>query len=271
MGEFLYGHNSVLISVVLLFLILGANEGGYRVGHQLGIKTNEGARTQTNAIQAAMLGLLALLLGFTFTMALQRFDSRSEAVIAEANAIGTAFLRTQLLPEPIRNEGRKLIEEYTEVRLRASQVDLTQDELRRKAKADASRLQERLWVIGLEAAASDPNPVTTGLFVQSLNELIDVYGKRDAALNKHVPEIVLLLLFGVFIIAGAVLGYAAGLSRARPVVATVAMAILIVLVIFIIIDLDRPRRGLIRVNQDSMYDLRETMRNSDASLPPSTA
>ena len=263
MNELLYGLNSVLISIVLLLLILGANEAGFRIGHRRERQTNEGARTQTNAIQAAMLGLLALLLGFTFTMALQRFDSRSEAVIQEANAIGTAHLRTQLLPEESRAEARRLIEQYIDVRLRASGVELTNTELRRKAKAEASRLHEQLWTIALEASATDPNPVTTGLFIQSLNALIDVYGERDAALNKHVPEIVLLLLFAVFIIAGAVLGYSGGLAGARPVVATVAMSILIVLVIFIIIDLDRPRRGLSLVNQDSMHDLLQTVTDTE--------
>ena len=97
--------------------------------------------------------------------------------------------------------------------------------------------------------------VTTGLFIQSLNELIDVYGERNAALRKHVPEVVLFLLFAVFIIAGAVLGFSGGLEGGRPLLATIAMSVLIVLVIFIIIDLDRPRRGLIEVNQDSMLDL----------------
>ena len=105
-GELLYGYSSVAIVVVLLALILASNEAGYRFASRQSEKKDEGEKTQTNAIQAAMLGLLALLLGFTFTMALQRFDSRSQAVIDEANAIGTAYLRIDLLPDQPQRAAR---------------------------------------------------------------------------------------------------------------------------------------------------------------------
>lgn len=260
----LYGHSSIAIAFVLLALILAANETGYRLGRR-GATHDEGEKAQTNAIQAALLGLLALLLGFTFTMALQRFDSRSQAVIDEANAIGTAYLRVDLLPQETQPAARDLFREYVELRLRAGEIDLTRSEARRAANAAVGGLHGRLWSIALEASTLDPRPATTGLFTQSVNELIDAYASRDAALKKHVPEIVLWLLFAVFVIAGAVLGYAAGLAGARPVVATISMAVLIALVIFVIIDLDRPRRGLIQVDQESMTDLSAVLLESNTS------
>ncbi len=255
MSEFLYDLNSGLICVVLFFLILAATESGHRFGRSRRGRHDEGAKAQTTAIQAAMLGLLALLLGFTFTMALQRFDSRSEAVIDEANAIGTASLRIGLLPNEVQADARKLMRSYLDRRLEAGSIDVTRAEDRRRARAAEGRIQEQLWSVAVRASEIDPRPTTTALFIQALNELIDVHGKRDAALRKHVPEVVLLLLFAVFIIAGAILGYSGGLAGARPVAATVAMSLLIVLVIFIIIDLDRPRRGVIRVSQESMMDV----------------
>lgn len=250
----MYALNSALIALFLFVLILAANEAGYRFGRQSS-PPDEGRKSQTSAIQAAMLGLLALLLGFTFTMALQRFDQRSETVIAEANAIGTAALRAELLPGGLASEARTLLAHYVDLRLRAADVDLAQQQQRREAHAAAGRLQQQLWTIALRASEADPRPTTTGLFIQAVNELIDAYGRRHAALQKHVPSVVFVLLFAVFIIAGAILGYAGGLMGSRPVVATVAMSMLIVLVIFLIIDLDRPRRGLIRVSQDSMLDV----------------
>lgn len=259
MEEVLYDKSSILIAVVLLLVILAANEVGYRLGRWRRAKADIGARAQTAAIQAAMLGLLALLLGFTFTMALQRFDARSQAVIEEANAIGTAYLRTQLLPEPYRQPARELIAEYVQLRIEGSGLDMTQVEERRRMRDSVQRLQDRIWSVAMAAAEQDPRPVTAGLFVQSLNALIDAYGARNAALSKHVPEVVLYLLFAVFIIAGAVLGFSGGLEGGRPLLATIAMSVLIVLVIFIIIDLDRPRRGLIEVRQDSMLDLGAAM------------
>jgi hypothetical protein len=110
-----------------------------------------------------------------------------------------------------------------------------------------------------EAASSDLPPAKVSLIIQALNQVIDDYGKRQAQLDKHVPEVVLLLLFVIFIVSGSILGAAAGLAGGRPVLATVSMAALIVLVIFIVIDLDRPRRGLIQVDQSSMVALRLQM------------
>ena len=123
----------------------------------------------------------------------------------------------------------------------------------------AARSHLELWRLAVKAADIDPRPVTTGLFIQALNEVIDTYGKRQAALQEHVPETVLVLLFAVFIIAGSVLGYSSGLEGKRPFLAMVSMAGLIVLVIFIIIDLDRPRRGLIQVGQTSMLDVQASI------------
>ena len=252
----MYHWNSLLICLILLTVILAAEEAGYRVGRRQRRRSDSGSKTQTNAIQGAILGLLGLLLGFTFTMALQRYDSRSAAVIQEANAIGTAVLRTELLPEErSRREARRLLADYVDSRLHEVEIDLTRTALRQESRQSAQQLQEALWTVALEASLLDPHPTTAGLFIQSLNALIDVYGEREAALEKHVPEVVLWFLFMVLVIAEGILGYAAGLAGARPLVASVAMSLLIVLVIFIIIDLDRPRRGLIRVSQASMQEL----------------
>ena len=267
----LYDHNSILIAGVLFLVLLAANEAGYRSGLRRSRRHDEGAKTQTTAIQAGMVGLLALLLGFTFSMALQRFDNRSAAVIDEANAIGTASLRTLLLPEPAQAEARKAMREYIDLRIDSADVDLTQTDLRRRARAATDRLHERLWALALEASELDPRPVTTGLFIQSLNELIDSYGRRIAALKKQVPEVVLLLLFAVFIVNGAVLGYAGGLGAARAGVATVAMSLLIVLVIFLIVDLDRPRRGIIQVKQDALIDLSSEVTDARRAVEESAA
>lgn len=99
MTGILYTWNSLALTGVLLALALVSGEIGYRIGRRGGRRVDRGTKSQTNAIQAAMLGLLALLLGFTFTMSLQRFDSRSQALVDETNAIGTTYLRAELLPE----------------------------------------------------------------------------------------------------------------------------------------------------------------------------
>ncbi len=260
----LYNHNSLGIALLLFTLILVANEAGFRYARHVRRESDEGIKSQTNAIQAGMLGLLALLLGFTFTMALQRFDSRGAAVIEESNALGTAYLRAGLLPESQAQEIKSQFSRYVELRVLSGSVNMT-DLASRTANHDQTiKLQGQLWQLALKAAQEDPRPTTSGLFIQSLNEVIDAYGNRQAALQKHVPEVVLMLLFAIFIISGSVLGYASGLGGGRPWLATLAMTGLITLVIFIVIDLDRPRRGLIQVDQSSMIDLKVMMKKDNA-------
>lgn len=254
--ELLYSHNSVLVVATLFALILLANEAGYRFARRYVTRSDDGIKTQTNAIQGGMLGLLALLLGFSFTMALQRFDGRSAAVIEEANAIGTAYLRVGLLSEPYAAELHSLLSSYVDLRIEGGKVDAVDASVRNAIIEKTLKLQGQLWKVAIAAADADPRPVTSGYFIQSLNDAFDAYGRRQAALEKHVPEFVLFLLFAIFIISGCISGYAAGLAGRRPWLATVSMAGLIMLVIFIVVDLDRPRRGLIQVNQSSMAELK---------------
>lgn len=252
----MYGIPSIAIGAGLFIAITVANEAGFRLGSHYHATSHQGTRAQTNAIQAAMLGLLALLLGFTFTMALQRYDTRSEAVTDEANAIGTAFLRTELLPVSHQADSRDLIAQYLDSRLAAQKIDLAHVDEREATMQTTNQLQERLWMLAADALEQSTRPQATLLVMQALNEMFDAYGRRDAALARHVPELVLLVLFAVFVIASALLGYAGGLEGARPRIATVAMSVLIVLVIFVIIDLDRPRRGIIQVDHSSMNALK---------------
>jgi hypothetical protein len=128
-------------------------------------------------------------------------------------------------------------------------------------------MQNRLWAYSEQAAAEDPHPATTGLFIQSLNDLIDAYGKRDAALDRSVPETIVLILPGAFLVATAILGYASGVSGHRPSLVADLLVALIVVVVFIIIDLDRPRRGLTRVSQASLTDLQAAM-TADVKAEP---
>ena len=259
--EILYNHSSVLIVIVLFALILLANEAGYWFARRFIKKSDDGIKSQTNAIQAGMLGLLALLMGFSFSMALQRFDGRSAATIEESNAIGTAYLRIGLLPEPQAAQMYSLLSSYVDLRVEGGRVDLSENAVREAVTAKTLNLQSQLWKVAVEAAEADPRPVTSGLFIQSLNEVIDAYGRRQAALDKHVPEVVLFLLFVIFIVSGSILGYASGLGGRRPWLATVSMAGLIALIIFVVIDLDRPRRGLIEIDQSSMTGLKQQIDN----------
>ena len=253
--ELLYGHSSIAIAITLFIVIIAFNEIGFQAGRIIQARTDDEIKSLTGSIQVSILGLLALLLSFTFSMSMQRYDNRSMALIDEANTIGTAILRVQLLPEHFHKEAHDMLHEYVELRIAIGKIDLTRRDERNKFNQQISDLQNKLWTLAIQATNEDPRPVTTGAFVKSLNDVIDSQGRRNALLQMHVPEIVLILLFIVFASSGGTLGYSNGLTGKRIVAPIVLVSLLITLIVFIIIDLDRPKRGLIQVNQDAMAEI----------------
>ena len=260
MKEFLYHQNSIVMALVLFIFMLIAIEAGYRFG--LKANKNESYKAHVVAVQSTLLGLLALLIAFTFSIAIQRFDSRSDAVVDEANAIGTTYLRTELLPISMRSDIQQSIHDYVDLRVLASATPLNQVVEQSVLRLKATHIQTILWRQAMAAVEKDPRPVTSGLFVQSLNELIDSYGRRIMSVDRHVPEAVLLLLSFVFIVTGGITGYAVGITNQRPSFISYIMVGLFVLLVFLIIDLDHPRQGLIKVNQQSLIDLRHSIANT---------
>ena len=263
MTEIMYDKPSILIAAILFVTMIAAIELGGRLGQRFHREANEALKSQVNSLQASLLGILALLLGFTFSQSLQRYDARSAAVVDEANAIGTANLRIDVLPAGNREQSRALMQQYIETRIRASAVSLDRQEERSALQQEARRLQSALWELGVQAVNLGDRPATLNLYLQSLNELIDSNARRDAALDRHVPELVLFLLYGTFILTGGLLGYASGVSGIRASRGTYILVALIVVLVFIIIDLDRPRRGLIEVDQSSMLSLRAPLQQPD--------
>ncbi|MFA7231339.1 MAG: hypothetical protein WC071_08715 [Victivallaceae bacterium] len=255
--ELLFNFSSVTITVTLFAVMISFNEIGFHIGRFVQGRTDTEVKTLTGAIQASVLGLLALLLGFTFSMSMQRYDNRCQALISEANAIGTAMLRVKLLPEQHQSRASHLLQAYVDLRIAIGRINLTRRDERAAYNSKISQIQNDLWSLAVMSAQEDPRPVTSGAFITSLNQVIDSYGRRNALLQMHVPEIVLYLLFVVFIAAGGILGYSSGLSGTRVVAPTIMVSFLIALIVFIIIDLDRPKRGIIAIDQGCMFMLKE--------------
>jgi len=254
--EYLYELNSILIVAVLFVLILLAQEAGYRIGRHHQRKTDKDVKAQTNTIQASTLGLLALILGFAFSMSLDTYNNRTEAVINEANAIGTALMRTHLLPSPYDSLTHRQLQQYIDLRLAISNTNdstvAEQEVLADKTEA----LQRAIWDQAVKASRADPNPVTTGYFITSLNQVVVAHNERNALLAMHVPEVIFYLMFIVFIMSGAMIGYGSGLGQRRTNLPSALLSFMICLVVFIIIDLDRPMRGIVKVDQHSLERLK---------------
>jgi hypothetical protein len=205
-------------------------------------------------IVAASLGLLAFLLAFTFGMAASRFDTRQTLVLDEANAIGTTYLRAALLPEPHRTEIRKLLRDYVDLRLEAAQRGMVGPALARSEK-----LQGRLWAQAVIVGEKNPTPVT-GLFIQSLNEVIDLHAKRvEMGMRNRVPLTIWGALYLTAILALAEVGYHAGLSSTTRTPATLTLVVMFSGVLWLIAELDRPQEGLLRASQQAMIDLQKSL------------
>jgi hypothetical protein len=253
--------SSIWIAGVLFVGMLGAIEVGLRIGLRLKATQTDAAKGHIGAVQASFFGVLALLLGFTFSLSLSRFDNQSQAAVDEANAIGTAYLRADLLPEADRHEAKGLLGSYLDLRVRSSEIPLDHETELAATIAESDRLQDAIWDLARRAAAERPDPVIFG-FVQSVNDMIDALGRREAALKRHLAQTVLYLLFGTLPMAGLILGYASGIAGHRPSFVAYVLVLLIVVFVFMIIDLDRPRRGLIRVDNTSLTDLQAAIEAS---------
>jgi hypothetical protein len=238
-----------LIFIVSLVAIFAATE----IGRQFGLLAARKERENISTIEGAILGLLALLIAFTFSMALSLFEVRRDALLNEANAIATTALRARLLPAPHNAESLKLLREYIQIRLDLAQsVPSPPDKTAATARSNA--IQEALWQQVKAVAATDNAMVPTGLFIQSLNEMIDDQEKHLSAVANRVPNIILIALYGIAIFAGAFSGYASGLEVQRARLPIYAMAVLVAAMILLIQDLDRPDAGFIRASQQPMLD-----------------
>lgn len=251
---FLYGTNEIVICLVFFALMLAATGAGFFFGRRSEASIPDRTKSQITTIEAAILGFLGLLLGFTMSMAVSRFEARKQLVLDEANAIGTACLRTALLPAPERSEISSLLRQYVNVRVEYGTAgnDVARlDSLR----TQTVRLQNEFWARAVAYGQKDPNPVRAGLLLQSLNEVIDLESARRMALQNHVPESVIFVNGIVGLLSAILVGYAFGLFGRRQIFAMSVLALAITLVLAVIIDLDRPRSGFIRVSQQPMIDL----------------
>jgi hypothetical protein len=242
----------------LFAALLVVTELGYRFGRwRRGDDGEESTSTRTT-IEGGLLALLGLLLAFTFSMSVARFDQRKALVLDEANALGTAYLRTGFLPEAERAESRALLRHYLDVRL-GLYLGGYDPQRFAAALAETDETQTRLWRLASQAAAADPRSVPVGLYVAALNEVIDLHESRVTAAFNRVPGIVLVVLSLLAIGGVWNLGYFCGIARSRNLVSTTVFSVLIALVIAVIIDLDRPREGFIRVGQQPLLDVRAAM------------
>jgi hypothetical protein len=212
------------------------------------------------ALQGAVLGVVGLVLAFGLALAIGRYELRRAAVVEEANTIGTTYLRAQTLAEPQRSVSLELLAAYTESSIRLSNA-IPGSSSAVEVVSEGARLQRELWALAGQALDDAPTASAPRLYVESLNEMIDMRTTRVAGLGNRVPGPVLTLEIVAAALALGLLAFLAILGRGALVV--VIAARLVSLLLLVTFDLDRPTRGLIRIPSTPLTSLRASM-----ALPP---
>ena len=255
--------SSWALGLILFAVVLGTTALGLLLGRSQRHRSDS-LREPLAVLQAALLGVVGLILAFGLALAVGRYEARRAAVVEEANAIGTTYLRAQTLAEPVRTGSLQRLVRYTDTSIALSQ-SVPGSPAARQAAADGQQLQRELWALAGQALEAGPTASAPRLYVESLNQMIDLQTVRIASLNNRVPSAVLWLeLLGAAIALGLLAFYLA--LRDRSVWIVLVAATLVSLLLLVTFDLDRPTRGLITVPATPLTDLRASM-----DLPPAAA
>jgi len=255
-------HSSGYASMIPLWLVFPLTcavvlvfwEIGYRFGHRVGTQKPETEQSITTLV-SIIVGLVVFLLAFTFNMAAGRFQDRRDVLIEDANAIGTAYLRTETIAEPERSNIKALLRQYVDDR-----IDLFVTSDLEAWLARTNENQNELWLQTAAVVQKDRSPVAA-VFETSMNEMIDVHTKRlTIGLQHRIPDSIWLALYALITLGIAAMGYQNGLLDRGRSPAVVIVALIFAVVIFMIADLDRPGVGSIKVDQQPMIDLRNSMK-----------
>jgi len=230
-----------LYSAALLLGLLILVKLGFVLGKRYGVKGD------ANALSGAVFGLLGLLLAFSFSGAAGRFEHRRELITQEANAIGTAYLRIDLLPAAQQPALREAMRRYVQLRLNTYQV--TPDSTAAaKAWADSVTSQQQIWTQATTAAQNSGSNAALSLVASALNDMFDITTTRLAATRDHPPAVIDLMLFLLALMSALLAGYGMADGERVPWLQVMVFAVALTVTVFVIRDLEYPRMGLIRVD-----------------------
>jgi hypothetical protein len=248
-----------LLGILIGFAIaaLLAYEVGFRLGRWWQNRTPDTKEEgPAGVIVGSLLALMAFLLAITMGMASDRYDTRRGLVLAEANSIGTTYLRAGFLPSPEAETTRELLREYVPLRVVTAETSATVE-----ARLERSEeIHDELWTIleGVASTAGSSDLLAT--YVESLNETIDLNTSRvTAGLYARVPETVVLLLLSGTLLALGMVGYSAGLVGKRSAFSAVVLAIALGAVLMLVVDMDRAQDGFLQTGQQPLIDLQQDL------------
>ncbi|GGO81636.1 hypothetical protein GCM10011348_21080 [Marinobacterium nitratireducens] len=252
---------ALVFAGIVLFTVF-TFELGYQIGNYARAHSEKHSDTSPGPMVAGVLTMLAFILALTFNMAASRFDSRKQFVIEEVNAIGTTYLRADLLAEPQKSELKDLLRQYVDIRVEVSQNDNIDDAIRRSAG-----LQQSIWTLAVSVAKEEP-VVLNSLLLQSLNEMIDLQEKRvNAAIRNRIPGSIWVTLAAIIALSMVTMGSQTGLVRTRRLMQVIPAVLAFSALLTVVVDLDRPSAvGFIHVSQQAMMDLQQSLQQAAQSL-----
>ena len=252
---------AILLAVGMFAIILTLLEVGRRIGVRRRALDPEGATAGLGAVDGAVFGLMGLLIAFTFSGAASRFDARRELIVQETNAIGTAYLRVDLLPVSAQPKLRQDFRDYLDARL-AFYGKLPDLQAAKVEDARATALQREIWAEAVAACKEQNSAAVTSLVLSSLNEMIDITTTRAMAMRTHPPAIIYGMLIVLVMASSLFAGYGMSSGKARSRLHMLGFAVIMAIAVHVILDIEFPRLGFVRISSADqiMVDLRESMK-----------
>ena len=253
-----------LAAACLFVAMLVSMDIGYRIGHRRRSSDPQTSIEVIGTVDAAVFGLLGLILAFTFSGASDRLVIRRAQIVQEANAIGTAYLRTDVLPPSDQTGIQELFRAYLEARIEVFDkfADRT---LFDAALGKSEKLQREIWSRSVLSCRMDPKPDSCLLMLPALNEMIDITATRTMATRTHAPLVILALLI-LLSLAGAMLsGYAMSRQSGRSILHMLLFSLVVSASVYVVLDLEYPRAGIINLRSmdRAMYELRGIMKTTN--------
>jgi hypothetical protein len=246
-----------LLTIVIVLLSI---KFGTLLGSRRRLRPDHETEASLGTIIGATLGLLAFMLAFTFGVTAQVFQTRRQLLLDEINAIGTTYLRAGLLLEPHQSEIRKLLREYVDIRANLAREDLSlQVEKLHEAISHSEALQDQMWSHADALAQADRNSEIDALFIESLNEMIDLHNSRVTVVRYRIPAPIWNALYFITILSMVTVGYQAGLSGKSSLKVGLVLALTFSAVVFLIADLDRATEGRLQVSRQPMFELQKKL------------
>ena len=252
---------SLIACTALFFGMLLVSSAAYRFGRRR-LQETGAASESAGAITGAVFALLGLLIAFTFSGAFARLDARRQLIVKEANAIGTAYLRLELLPAEARDPLKELFRRYVASRA-ALYEHLADSPAAQRELAKAAELQNEIWKRAVSASSRAEHPSVPMLLLPALNEMIDIVAVRTVAISTHTPVIIYVTLSIIALVCVGMTSYRAAAGERGPSLSYHAMlAAVTAFTLYIILDIEYPRHGIVRLDDVNrlLVELGETMK-----------